>query len=197
MKHSLCCKGRLLHYFPIENDQLIDQKDKDIFDFSDWCGWHNDHGSLTGLVPAMFLDCDGKGVECPDPTAGLYIKSRSGDLVHIKLPTDAIAFQIGETTQVHTGGILQATPHAVKGCQFPLNADTKTNKSGISRESFAVFMEPEYHGDMDIPKGKTLEDTQRRGAEFFLPKNVRTLRSRWKQGMNFGHFSNATFEAFH
>ena len=21
--------------------------------FSDWCGWHNDHGSLTSLVPAM------------------------------------------------------------------------------------------------------------------------------------------------
>lgn len=197
LKHSLCCKGRLLHYFPMEADPSSGQESRDIFDFSDWCGWHNDHGSLTGLVPAMYLDCDGKQVESPDPSAGLYIKSRSGELVHVKLPNDAIAFQVGETTQIHTGGILQATPHAVKGCRIQPDPKKMTNKSIISRESFAVFMEPEYHGDMDIPKGRTLEDTQCQDSEVHLPKNVRTLRSRWKPDMNFGEFSDATFAAFH
>ena len=28
---------------------------------NDWCGWHNDHGTLTGLASAMYLDQDGKG----------------------------------------------------------------------------------------------------------------------------------------
>jgi hypothetical protein len=27
------------------------------------------------------------------------------------LPNNSIAFQVGETAQVHTGGLLQATPH--------------------------------------------------------------------------------------
>jgi isopenicillin N synthase-like dioxygenase len=155
-------------------------------DFSDWCGWHNDHGSLTGLVPAMYLDDDGKQVACPDKEAGLYIKSRSGKLVHVSLPSGSLGFQIGETSQIHTGGILQATPHAVRGCR---------TEDKISRESFAVFMEPEIDGDMNLPQGKTVEDVQRQTVH--LPSTVRTLQSRWKSGQNFGEFSNATFAAFY
>ena len=84
----------------------------------------------------MYLDANGNEVDCPDPSAGLYIKSRRGDLVHVKLPPSVLAFQVGETTQIHTGGILQATPHAVRGC-------SGCNSTGVSRESFALFMEPE------------------------------------------------------
>lgn len=58
-------------------------------------------------------------------------------------------------------------------------------------------MEPEYHGDMGIPVGRTVEDTQKKEAEKHLPRTVRVLRSRFKEGMNFGEFSNATFAAFH
>ena len=42
--------GRLLHYFPIEGSAA--SKD------DNWCGWHNDHGTLTGLCSAMFLSPD-------------------------------------------------------------------------------------------------------------------------------------------
>ena len=86
----------------------------------------------------MYINADGNEIECPDPSAGLYIKSRKGKLVHVKVPTDCLAFQIGETSEIHTGGLLQATPHAVRGCN-PKN----TNCLGVSREAFAVFMEPE------------------------------------------------------
>lgn len=58
-------------------------------------------------------------------------------------------------------------------------------------------MEPEYHSSMDLPSSRTVEDTQCVEAEKHLPKTVKTLRSRWKLGMNFGEFSNATFAAFH
>lgn len=198
LTNSLCCKARLLHYFAAEKlaGQASDvdggTKDEDVrdTDFSDWCGWHNDHGSLTGLVPAVYLDGDGRPVDCPDPSAGLYIKSRSGKLVRADVPPSALAFQVGETAQVHTGGVLQATPHAVRGCRAGRG-------EGVTREAFAVFMEPEYHGDMCIPAGKTVEDTQRIDAEKHLPSSVKTLRSRWKPGMNFGEFSDATFAAFH
>jgi hypothetical protein len=46
--------GRLLHYFPV--------KQEDVHEDMQWCGWHNDHGTLTGLVSAMYLDQDGKEV---------------------------------------------------------------------------------------------------------------------------------------
>jgi len=199
---SKCCKGRLLHYFALEQDEhsapnteyengpsKYELNDSDI---SSWCGWHNDHGSLTGLIPAMYLDLHGNEVECPDESAGLYIKSRNGDLKHVQLPINSIAFQIGETAQIHTGGILQATPHAVRGC-----SGIGGKSSVVSRESFAVFMEPEYHDAINIPSGKTLDETQKREAEIHLPKTVLSLRSRWKPEMNFGEFSNATFAAFY
>jgi isopenicillin N synthase-like dioxygenase len=79
------------------------------------CGWHNDHGSLTGLASAMYLDSDGKEVQDTDPTSGLYVLSRGGELVRVAMPSDVLAFQIGETAQIHSGGLLQATPHAVRG----------------------------------------------------------------------------------
>lgn len=91
----------------------------DDTDFSNWCGWHNDHGSITGLFPALYIE-NGQVVECPDAQSGLYIKSRSGKLVHAKLPSDSLAFQIGETSQIHTGGMLQATPHGKFGSQHSL-----------------------------------------------------------------------------
>ena len=43
--------GRMLNYFPFE--EKGDTED-------DWCGWHNDHGSLTALTSAMYLDGAGK-----------------------------------------------------------------------------------------------------------------------------------------
>mmetsp|Transcript_4737 Transcript_4737/g.10175 ORF Transcript_4737/g.10175 Transcript_4737/m.10175 type:complete len:416 (-) Transcript_4737:140-1387(-) len=189
LRNSKCCKARLLHYFATEDDASGDNSKNVIEDthFSNWCGWHNDHGSLTGLVPALYLDNTGKIVNCPDPKAGLYCKSRNGELVQAKIPADALAFQVGETMQIHTGGWLQATPHAVRGCKG----------GNVSRETFAVFMEPEYHSSMNLPPSRTLEDTQCIDAEKSLPSNVRTISKRWKLGMTFGEFSDATFAAFY
>ena len=112
LRHSKCCKARLLHYFAVDCSSIDNNKNDDT-DFSNWCGWHNDHGSITGLLPALYLDSNGQIVDCPDPQSGLYIKSRNGRLVHARLPENALAFQVGETMQVHTGGLLQATPHGM------------------------------------------------------------------------------------
>jgi hypothetical protein len=60
LQTSRMCKGRLLHYFPSDHGVPLD-----ISSPSSWCGWHNDHGSLTGLTVAMFNDKDGKEVRPP------------------------------------------------------------------------------------------------------------------------------------
>ena len=135
----------------------------------------------------MYLDAEGEEiVDFPDTDkSGLYIQARNGSIHHVTLPPNAIGFQIGETSQIHSGGILQATPHAVRGSSMP----------NVTRESFAVFMEPEYFGAMDLPVGKTVDDVQ--DSSIALPSSVKTLSSRWKPGMNFGEFSDATFRAFY
>jgi isopenicillin N synthase-like dioxygenase len=125
-------KARLLHYFP------LDQQVEDEEAVDSWCGWHLDNSSLTGLVSAMYVNASDPNpshpteINCPDPSAGLYIRSRSGELTHVTIPRDAIAFQTGEALQVASGGFLVATPHCVRGCRDP----------GIARNTFAVFMQP-------------------------------------------------------
>ena len=42
--------GRMLHYFPYDDKGVTED---------DWCGWHNDHGSLTALTSAMYVDEEG------------------------------------------------------------------------------------------------------------------------------------------
>ena len=100
-------------------------------DFSNWCGWHNDHGALTGLAQGMFFDDSGSVVRCwsselaalciacqayqsarqlsnvPDETAGLYVRTRQGQIVKPSPPPNCMLFQIGEASQVLSGGWLQ------------------------------------------------------------------------------------------
>jgi isopenicillin N synthase-like dioxygenase len=119
ISQSQTSKARLLHYFPPvpqkSDDKTKKEEKKELTEdeLGNWCGWHNDHGSLTALVPSMYIDKDGKEVPNPDPKCGLWIKNRAGKLIQGKLQADCMAFQIGETEQIHSGGILQATPHCV------------------------------------------------------------------------------------
>ncbi|KAL7097003.1 hypothetical protein ACP275_10G115500 [Erythranthe tilingii] len=70
---SRCHKGRLLYYFPAHQCTSTDDRES----MSSWCGWHTDHGSLTGLTCGMFTR-DAMELPCPDSAAGLYVKTRSG-----------------------------------------------------------------------------------------------------------------------
>jgi len=54
-----------------------------------------------------------KEVDFKDPESGLFIKKRSAETKKAAIPKDCLAFQIGESAQIHSGGKLQATPHAV------------------------------------------------------------------------------------
>eukprot|EP01032_Pedospumella_encystans_P027302 gene27302-30860_t len=190
---SLCCKARLLHYFPIATSEEPESADKE-YDFSSWCGWHNDHGSLTGLTCALYLDADGNQVVNTDPTAGLYVRNRNSQLIHATIPVDSIAFQIGETAQVHSGGLLQATPHAVRGSKMV----------NVSRETFAVFMEPMWMDPMAIPEGVDPQQAQSQTAAANLPPGVPALKTRWEHRADpsqapqtFGEFSEKTHQSYY
>jgi len=130
---SLCHKGRLLHYFPaVQSDQA-----QTIDGIASWCGWHTDHGSLTGLTCAMYMK-DGSQLACPDNTAGLYIKTRSSAVVKAIYGEHDIAYQVGEATEILSKGLFHATPHCVK-------TPRGDKAHGVERNTFALFMQPNWN----------------------------------------------------
>lgn len=204
LSSNRACKARLLHYYPVSaGGKEAEQSAKKGADpFSSWCGWHNDHSSLTGLVLGQFVDTKtGNFIKNPDPSSGLHIRSRKGKLIKISLPANdtsvhagnTLLFQIGETAQIHSGGVLQATPHAVRGAQVP----------DVSRESFAVFMQPSFEESMDVPQGVDPSCAQSSDAASQLPKGVPTLKSRYGTkgcpftACNFAQFTAESLKAYH
>ncbi|XP_058184156.1 uncharacterized protein LOC131301760 isoform X1 [Rhododendron vialii] len=140
LNRSRCHKGRLLYYFP--SIQSIYTEDHGSM--SSWCGWHTDHGSLTGLTCGMFMK-DAVEIPCPDSAAGLYIKTRTDQIVKVVFGEDEIAYQIGETTEILSRGHLCATPHCVRA---PKGKDV----SGIDRSTFALFMQPDWDEKLNFPE---------------------------------------------
>ncbi|XP_078428104.1 2-oxoglutarate (2OG) and Fe(II)-dependent oxygenase superfamily protein isoform X2 [Wolffia australiana] len=151
LQRSRCHKGRLLYYFPRQESGRL----QDNLGPASWCGWHTDHGSLTGLTCGMFTR-NGDEILPPDSAAGLYIRTRSDEVVK----EDQVAYQIGETTEILSKGHLCVTPHCVK-------APEGDEAIGVERSTFALFMQPDWdqqlgfgsefclHKEM-IPSGSTL-----------------------------------------
>ena len=175
IERSKACKARLLNYFPrvapVGETPPLDS----------WCGWHLDHGSLTGLTCAMYLDEAGNQVANPDPeNAGLYIRDRAGNLHRAKIPLDCIAYQMGESTQVRTGGTVRATPHCVR-------AAYSLPEQPIHRATFAVFMQPSHDEPLDVPA--TISDEGRAGISADIPS--------WKEGQDFNAFTQETLKKYY
>ncbi|KAK9149500.1 hypothetical protein Scep_008257 [Stephania cephalantha] len=169
LSRSRCHKGRLLYYFPMQQSEGTES----VSDLSSWCGWHRDHGSLTGLTCGMFMR-DGLEVPCPDNAAGLYIKTRTDQIVKAMFGGDEIAYQIGETTEVLSRGHLCATPHCVRG--------PKGEKaSSIERSTFALFMQPDWDESLNFPEGVHLHQE-------IIPPNGR---------LTFGEYSEMLLDKYY
>ncbi|RAO74116.1 uncharacterized protein BHQ10_010128 [Talaromyces amestolkiae] len=164
VKTSLTTKARLLHYFPAESAEQKGEEGED----DDWCATHVDHGCLTGLTSAMFVDESVQSPSdmsktstltelptSPDPKAGLYIRSRTGEIVKVNIPKDCLAFQTGEALELITQGKFRAVPHFVKGAA--------TTSGKIARNTLAVFTQPNL-GE-EVQKGKTFADFAREVVE--------------------------------
>lgn len=140
LQNSKCHKGRLLHYFPASSRDA-EEREKEM---ASWCGWHFDHGSLTGLTCAMYMREDVK-VTNPDPQSGLYIRDRLGTIVKAVFSEDDIAYQMGEATEIHSGGLFQATLHCVQ-------AACGKAAVGVDRNTFALFMQPQWDEPLNSPE---------------------------------------------
>jgi isopenicillin N synthase-like dioxygenase len=200
VKTSRIIKARLLHYFPAadgERDEAgTDQGPVRALNGSgsssssdnrmhanedDWCATHLDHGCLTGLTSAMFLDesvtpSTSTSVAIststspstpnpsdalnelprpPDPHAGLYIRSRDGSTVKVNIPRDCLAFQTGEALELITQGKFKAVPHFVRGVGAG-------GEGRIARNTLAVFTQPNLGEVVDHNTGLVFGEFARR-----------------------------------
>jgi len=166
-------QARLLHYFP-RADAGAGPTEPDS-----WCGWHLDHGALTGLTSAMYMrtNADGTRAEVPnpDPNAGLYIRSRAGTLVKAVIPPDCIGFQLGQQMQVASGGKLRATWHCVQAAEGP-------GAVGVARNTLAVFMQPNWDAVLTAPPGATEADVD---------------VAEWKPGQTFAEFTEEVLKKYY
>ncbi|CAK9196621.1 unnamed protein product [Sphagnum troendelagicum] len=147
LRDSKCHKGRLLHYFPAS----CSAEDRTT-DMASWCGWHVDHGSLTGLTCALYMK-GANETHNPDPQSGLYIRDRSGTVVKAVFGECNIAYQIGEATEIHSGQLFHATPHCVQAAQGEAAL-------GIHRNTFALFMQPQWDEPLNSPEGQEVSSAK-------------------------------------
>jgi len=170
-------KGRMLYYYPT----------KAVAD-DGWIGWHNDSGFLTALTSALYFEDDtGKVVPNPDPQGGLWVVDRGSTPVQLKLPADALGVQCGECLQVITGGLLVATPHAVRASHSP-------EGKSIGRASFPVFIDTDVDFPMSAPPGVDRSQVFDKTPDSRVPP----LDKRWTgNGQRFGDFLKTTFEMYY
>lgn len=170
---STTTKARLLHYYPRAR-RPAEAPEAEEAGQDDWCATHLDHGCLTGLTSSMYIDehlvrpvlpeqaAAGTSLPpleelaaSPDPDAGLYIKSRAGDIVKIDIPRDCIAFQTGEALERITAGRFKAVPHFVRGVK------AGPGPGHVARNTLAVFTQPNLDAVVDLDQQLTFGDFAR------------------------------------
>ena len=181
LKDTEKVKGRLLYYYPLQGgDDGGGGGDEDRCD--SWIGFHNDSGYLTALAGDMYLDpqTGNRWNKCPNPDVGLYVEDRNQTVVQVTIPSDCMAVQLGECTQIVTGGSVVATPHCVKGAPDWI------------RISLACFIDVPPSTPLSAPAGCSRASILAQESTLVPP-----LSQRWQEGMTFGDFLSKTFQLYY
>ncbi|CAE7735966.1 unnamed protein product [Symbiodinium sp. CCMP2592] len=179
--------GRLLHYFSPSPSSSPDDA---------WCGWHNDNSVITGLVPALWLyEESGEEVASSQVSSsgGLYVRARDRSVLRVALPSDCLGFQIGEAAQIISGGVLVATPHQVRSHQ------RSPGDKAICRETFALFIEPQWDAPIGPPKGVGYDAVLKEEEQELIPPLSKRLK-RTPPDVSpvvFGEYLGSSFEEYY
>ncbi|ETN45339.1 uncharacterized protein HMPREF1541_09170 [Cyphellophora europaea CBS 101466] len=182
VRESTTTKARLLHYFPSATEETRDEttpaasvdgenSSESDGESDDWCATHLDHGCLTGLTSAMFVDETADDAAFPEnvaelpaspsPKSGLYIKSRGGEVFKVAIPRDCLAFQTGETLELITQGRFKAVPHFVRGVDAKDLREQGKEGMRVARNTLAVFTQPDLGAVVDPRTGLTFGEFAR------------------------------------
>merc|ERR1711904_287265 len=96
---------------------------------------------------------------------------------------------IGEAAQILSGGILQAKPAAVR--------NHVSAKPLVSRESFAMSINPQWDAEIGPPKGSSLKDVTHGQWPKVIPPLSKRIRVALKKGkVQFGKLLDESYKAF-
>jgi isopenicillin N synthase-like dioxygenase len=101
----------------------------------------------------------------------------------VSIPGDSLAFQLGESMRILSGGCLQATPHSV-------GTSKELAGRGIARTTIALFMQPDPLQVMKVPEGIDPNTVVEQATV------VRPLKNRWQNGITFKEFHYNNFTKF-
>jgi isopenicillin N synthase-like dioxygenase len=229
MRNTDKVKARLLYYFPLQQHDppphkpLLPDSTTTLDDDDDddtWIGWHNDSGFLTALAGDLYVHhVTGEELEMVDTTTGcgtdddrrrpgLYVATRrdvTTVLQRVTIPADCMAVQLGECTQIVTGGVLCATPHCVRGVSSSSSTTTTTTEStlakNIARISLPCFVDapPAFPLRVPVAAGTTQQQQRQQVLDASVPHDsVPPLGQRWTEnGMAFGDFLHQTFSLYY
>lgn len=175
LQKSRSAKGRLLHYFPLsESNSCGETLDPEKM----WLGFHNDQCLLTGLLPAQYFSS--LDTEYSSTGGGLCVKSTFSTKPKIvEIPPNCLAFQVGETAQILTGGVFRARPHGV----------VPPSVSGVSRVNLVIFFQPNPWVCMNLPDYADKDCLE--NSDLVLPMQ-QPLWERFKNGNTFYEFLNVS-----
>jgi len=183
VKTSTITKARLLHYFPPVPPMAsgksavgVDPPASNSSDHDSWCATHIDHGCLTGLTSAIYIDESAHLPKSstehpmakisslpilpmlpfpPDPDAGLYIHARDSTISKVSIPHDCLGFQTGEALQLITGGKFKAVPHFIRA------GGGESGSMRVARNTLAVFTQPDLEEVVDRDRETTFGEFSR------------------------------------
>jgi len=113
---------------------------------------------------------------------------RDGESVRVDIPSDCMAVQLGECAQIVTGGVLQATPHCVRGAVPKPGSGVK-----VARISHPCFIDTPPYFPLSAPEGCSREQACAGGDPRVPP-----LEKRWTgDGQEFGDFLSKTFQLYY
>ncbi|KAF0929265.1 hypothetical protein E2562_019587 [Oryza meyeriana var. granulata] len=177
-----------------------------------WQEWHYDYGVLTVLTAPLFL-CSTLREECsiseecspPDEHTYLQLFNRSR-IFSVRCSPESFIIQVGEASDILSGGKLRSTLHAVS---------RPCGSTNISRETFVVFLQPSwdkilpYSGhcfagddepsdgdDSAFSDGSIMSSSEHTLVQDIL-KKIPHLSSRLKEGMTFVEFSQQTTKQYY
>jgi len=113
------------------------------------------------------------------------VVDRNDQMRRVQIPDDCMAVQMGECTQIVTGGVVTATPHCVRGAQAP----------NVARISLPCFVDTPPTFPLKVPPNSTRQEVLAAGSK---SRRVPPLDPRWKtNGMTFGDFLQTTFAMYY
>ena len=109
--------------------------------------------------------------------------------MHVLIPTDNVAFQLGEVFQILSGGVLRATPHSVRAPRVD-----RGPREGLFRNTLALFMQPRWDVALDVPPC-----TENKGAARgdLVEVSSDPEVACWQPGIGFGEFSERKFNSYY